>query len=289
MKFTGKNLVKYCFFLTIRIIFLFKKTRAYFFKGIFLLRKFLINSAPLHYKAKIYRNMQKKRYRAYTITAEQSKKLCVGHFETHQKYPYINFLLEHATGKKNNALDFGCGPARMMLQMLSHFEKVDGMDIDSRNLIYADSYLVANDINRNRFNLYLGDGLGVKPLPPITYDFIYSTICLQHISVYKIRRQMFVDILNLLTVGGTVCIQVGYGWQGPAGWFENRYDALITNGGFDASIPDLLTLDKVEEDLLEIGFSKVQMKIKPSPHPELNNEYHPFWLFIHLENKRVLN
>ena len=281
VKLLAKNLVKYISFLTIRF-------RTFLFKGIYL-RKIFFNLAPIHYKVRKYRNMQKKSYRAYTVTAELSKKLCVGHFEAHQKYPYMDFLLEHASGKKNTALDFGCGPARMMLQMLNLFEKVDGMDIDSRNLIYADSYLVANGVNRNRFNLYLGNGLNIKPIPQITYDFVYSTICLQHIAVYKIRRQIFVDILNLLTAGGTACIQVGYGWQGPAGWFQNKWDAPITNGGFDASIPDLLTLNKVQEDFLEIGFSKVHMEIKPSPHPELNNEYHPFWLFIHLENKGILN
>ena len=165
------------------------------------------------------------------------------------------------------------------------------MDIDPRNLEYASAYLEFNGISPNRYNLYLGDGLGINPMPNESkYDFIYSTICLQHIAVYKIRRQILVDTLNLLAIGGTACIQVGYGWKGPAGWFDNHYDAIGTNGGFDASIPDAMTLDSVKRDLLEIGFSKVHMVLKPSPHPELNNEYHPYWLFMHLENNpKMLN
>jgi SAM-dependent methyltransferase len=205
--------------------------------------------------------MQKKSYRGYTVTGEASRKLCVGHFETHQRYPYTKFLLQHSSGPRNTERDFGCGPAKMMLQMLDHFEKVDGMDIDRRNLIYADQELPANSINPNRLNFYLGNGLGIQPMPPTKYDFIYSTICLQHIAVYNVRRQIFVDCLNLLNAGGTACIQVGYGWQGPAGWFENKYDALSTNGGFDASIPDSQTLQKVEQDLLQIGFYKIKIQI----------------------------
>ena len=115
------------------------------------------------------------------------------------------------------------------------------------------------------------------------YDFIFSTIALQHISVYEIRKSIFKDLWSLLKPGGSCCFQMGFGWDNGNYWFSNKYTARSTNGGDDVSIPDDSHLEGIKKDFEDIGFKNVEFKMELSPHPEMGNNYHPIWLFNHLD------
>ena len=229
-----------------------------------------------------YNAMQIKSYQNYTKNYEDSKNLCVGHFEAHEKYPYEEYLLENYSGKKDTALDFACGMGRMMNRMLQYFQTVDGVDLSIENIEYAKKYLHEKNINPKRYSLYQSDGKGVKGIEK-KYNFIYSTIALQHISVYEIRKSIFSDLYNLLEDGGGCCFQMGFGYDNGVHWFDNNFVARETNAGCDVSIPNNFHLKLIAEDFKLLGYKDVKFDFKISPHPEFGDKYHPIWLFISLQ------
>jgi 2-polyprenyl-3-methyl-5-hydroxy-6-metoxy-1,4-benzoquinol methylase len=229
-----------------------------------------------------YQRMQKKAYASYTKTFEDSKVLCVGAFDEHERYPYEDYLLEHYSQPRDRALDFACGMGRMMNRMLHRFDYVAGVDLDARNVEYAGKYLRDKGWDSHRFAVHQTDGISVKTGDGIRYRFVYSTIALQHIAVHEIRRRIFADLKALLEPNGQCCFQMGFGLDNGVHWLDNRYGARRTNAGLDVSIPSLDHLPVIEKDFLSLGFSKVKFEIKESPHPELNASYHPNWIFIHL-------
>jgi ubiquinone/menaquinone biosynthesis C-methylase UbiE len=225
--------------------------------------------------------MQKREYRRYTSNIEDAKNLCVGMFSAHEDYPYEDYLLRGYAGPYREALDFGCGIGRMMNRMLKHFESTDGIDLMQENLDFARQYLSCeNNISEGRYRLYKSDGLGCK-IEGMKYDFIYSTICLQHIPVYEVRRKIFEDFFDLLKPAGACCLQLGFGWNSGVMWFDNFYAASGTNAQCDVSIPSESFLPAIQKDFESIGFKNVRFQRAPSPHPEIS-EYHNEWLFIYL-------
>ena len=81
--------------------------------------------------------MQVQEYDQYSQSYADAKRLCVGMFDDHERYPYEKYLLEHYTQPAARALDFACGMGRMMNRMLKHFDHVDGVDLNARNHEYA--------------------------------------------------------------------------------------------------------------------------------------------------------
>jgi len=229
-----------------------------------------------------YQQMQQRAYSGYTENFDDSKNLCVGEFNAHQRYAYEEYLLEHFEGLHGVALDFACGMGRMMQRMQKHFEIVDGVDLSKNNLKFATSYLSECGVDNEKYTLFLSDGIGVKGINK-KYDFIYSTIALQHISVHSIRTQIFKDLNSLFKDGGGCCFQMGFGWDNKIHWFDNNYVARSTNSGCDVSIPNSSHLDAITKDFEAMGFKDIRYEFKISPHPQYGNIYHPIWIFIHMK------
>lgn len=144
--------------------------------------------------------MQVDEYGKYSKTYDSCKDKCVGNWDAHELYPYDTYLLENYDGKFNKALDFGCGMGRMIKRMLSKFTKVDGADLISQNLEHAKIYLEKDLTN---VNLFKTDGLSCS-IDSEDYDFIYSTICLQHICVHETRFSIIKDFYKLLNETGEI-------------------------------------------------------------------------------------
>lgn len=230
-----------------------------------------------------YNSMQIKEYKNYSNNFNNAMELCVGNFQAHEAYPYEKYLMERYKGERKIALDFACGMGRMMNRFMDLFDKVDGVDLSLENITYAKQYLEENGHSEHKFDLYQSTGMGVSIDKKDYYDFIFSTIALQHISVYEIRKSIFKDLLSLLKPGGSCCFQMGFGWDNGNYWFSNKYTARSTNGGDDVSIPDDSHLAGIKKHFEDIGFKNVEFKMELSPHPEMGNNYHPIWLFIHLD------
>lgn len=170
-------------------------------------------------------------------------------------------------------LDFGCGCGRNMQNLWYRFERIDGIDISERNLEFAEKNLINSGCPKDRFNLHLSNGTDLNNLKTESYDFVMSTIVLQHICVYEIRFNILKDFLRILKPGGLLSFQMGYGeGYGRAEYYENHYDAQATNSDHDTKVTDP---EQITKDLDRVGFEKITHQIRP-PY----SDSHPNWIFV---------
>jgi SAM-dependent methyltransferase len=109
--------------------------------------------------------------------------------------------------------------------------------------------------------------------PSDYYDFIMSTIALQHIPVYVVRRKILEHMARTLKKGGILSIQMGYGEIHPNAdtYYTNAFYATTTNSGHDVKVTDPNQLIK---DFEEIGLSDIKTVIRPS-----FSDGHQYWIF----------
>lgn len=217
-----------------------------------------------------YTHMQKKAYAGGTSNHEE-----------HNTNPdYWNILLGDLADKEKwenkIGLDFACGRGRNITNMfnLCNWERVDGVDISEYNIETNKS-----EFSSQKSNWYCNNGVDVSELKDNEYDFIMSTIALQHIPVYDIRKSLITDLLRTLKPGGLFSFQMGYGDTlesalGPrSSYFENIYDAKSTNSAYDVRIQNV---EDVIKDLEEIGFVDIKTEIRQS----YSDAGHPQWIYI---------
>lgn len=217
-----------------------------------------------------YTNMQKQAYAGGTSNHEE-----------HNTNPdYWNILLGDLKDKEKwdgkVALDFACGKGRNVTNMfnLCNWNRVDGIDISESNINHNKS-----EYSQQPSDWYCNNGVDVSDLKNNEYDFIMSTIALQHIPVYDIRKSLITDLLRTLKSGGLFSFQMGYGndLESPLGprvsYFENYYDANGTNSACDVRIQNV---DDVIKDLTEIGFINIKTEIKES----YSDSGHSHWIYI---------
>jgi len=219
---------------------------------------------------------------------ELQKKFYVGGTTNHEIHndnkDYWDFLLSDLKDNKKwvnkKALDFACGKGRNILNMLSlcDFIRVDGIDISNGNIEYC-----KNTYDKNKSEWYVNNGVDVSDLNTKEYDFIMSTIALQHIPVYDIRKSLISDLFRTLKDGGVFSFQMGYGddlidglGRKRVSYFDNFYDATGTNSEIDVRITNV---EDVKTDLEEIGFKNITFNIKPSFSDFGHNE----WVYIRCE------
>lgn len=221
-----------------------------------------------------YTNMQKGMYEQGTSN----------HEEHNGNEDYWNILLGDLKDKENwdgkIGLDFACGKGRNVTNMLNlcDWARVDGIDLSTGNVNYnKETYKNQNS------NWYTNNGVDVSELKDDEYDFIMSTIALQHIPVYDIRKSLITDLYRTLKSGGVFSFQMGYGkdlsdvnGRPRSSYFDNSYDASQTNGEYDVRVQN-------EEDLIKdmesIGFKNVTIEIRDS----WSDIGHPQWIYVRCE------
>jgi len=236
-------------------------------------------------KDNIYTKMQKE---YYDSTADF---MAVENHKTHDLNPdYYGILLKDIISdsklwENKTALDFGCGVGRNVdnLLKLSDWRRVDGCDISQENLIRARAFLQKCGHSEDKCDLQVTDGVTVKPLLDNFYDFVMSTIVLQHIAVYEIRKSILSDIYRVMKSGGLFSFQMAqynHDIVKSAYYFDNSWNAPGTNGAFDVSIDNIQDLIA---DLQEIGFNNISFEIKPE-WDWMNNCYMPTtrstWIYV---------
>jgi len=183
---------------------------------------------------------------------------------------------ERWRGKR--ALDFGCGCGRNVLNMhlLAEWDFVDGADISGPNCRESEE-LVKREAPGCESHFYETNGYQLDGVPSDTYDFVMSTIVLQHICVHDIRFSLMQEIFRAMRSGGIFSFQMGYGGKDGSGfpwaqYDENVYSARSTNAGYDVSITDPTPL---VQDLQKIGFVDVEFKLT-APHDDSHKE----WIWV---------
>lgn len=225
-------------------------------------------------EANKYTQMQLNQYNQLASHwSETSKDWVVGSFDAHNSWKdYDNLFLRFTNASQLIGLDFGCGPGRNLVKYKDKFKQLDGVDISPINIAKAKGYTLNNGID---CNLYISDGIGVGDIQSNTYDFVMSTIALQHICVYEIRYSIIKDIFRVLKSGGIFTAQMGYGSPSPmsVGYYENYYDATETNRGCDVCIE---SENQLKNDLYNIGFSDFQYTIGQTGPGDI----HPNWIYF---------
>lgn len=172
------------------------------------------------------------------------------------------------------ALDFGSGQGRNIVNMLkmSNIERADGCDISPSNNMIVKEKLKNHS---GRFELFDVNGIELNGVPSGTYDFVMSTVVLQHICVHSIRMSIMKDIFRVLKDGGIFNFQMGYGgkpgWK-TTGYYDDLLEASDTNGALDVSISDPKPL---LDDLASIGFKDVTFQIRPPWDDD-----HVNWIYV---------
>jgi ubiquinone/menaquinone biosynthesis C-methylase UbiE len=203
----------------------------------------------------------------------------VGSFNSHNDWSDYDFLFKDFDNLElKTVLDFGCGPGRNLLKFSNKFKQLDGVDISEQNIKNAVILLNHNNIDLQKHNLYLCNGVDLNCINDETYDIVMSTICMQHICVYEIRLNYLKEFYRVLKPGGFVTIQMGYGTPSPMSvdYYDNYYDAQTTNRGCDTNISNY---NQVESDLLNIGFKNFNHYIRPTGP----GDCHPNWIFFNAQ------
>ncbi len=202
------------------------------------------------------------------------------HPEHNQNPDYWDILLGDLRDKEKwdgkVALDFACGKGRNVTNMLNlcDWARVDGIDISEGNISHN-----KNEYASQNSNWYCNSGTDVSELKDNEYDFIMSTIALQHIPVYDIRKSLITDLLRTLKSGGIFSFQMGYGDDlqselGPrVSYFENHYDANGTNSVCDVRVQNI---EDIIKDLQEIGYTNVTTEVRES----YSDNGHPEWIYV---------
>jgi ubiquinone/menaquinone biosynthesis C-methylase UbiE len=205
--------------------------------------------------------------------SEENREPVVGSFDRHNDWnDYENLFIRLKNQSELIGLDFACGPGRNIVKYNGRFKRLDGVDISPVNIEKAQSYTSNRGIETV---LYNSSGTDINVVPSNEYDFVMSTIALQHICVYDIRYSIMKDIHRVLKEGGVFTAQMGFGSPSPqtVGYYENYYDAESSNRACDVCIE---TPEQLAEDLFKIGFKDFEYVIGPVGPGDI----HPNWIYF---------
>lgn len=116
--------------------------------------------------------------------------------------------------KGKNAIDFGCGCGRNMKNLcsLAEWSNVHGCDISKLNAAFAKTYTEKNETNGAKIDSWENDGSSISSvdgeLPNIKYGFAMTTVVLEHIPSYTIRKMIFQSVYDNLEDGGLFSFSV---------------------------------------------------------------------------------
>ncbi|HXX15507.1 MAG TPA: methyltransferase domain-containing protein [Candidatus Eremiobacteraceae bacterium] len=108
-----------------------------------------------------------------------------------------------SAGDNGRALDFGCGAGRLSKSLRCYFGQVYGVDISEEMVRLARGY-----VRDCTFLLNQTDDL--KLFQDNFFDFIYSSIVLQHQPTGEVARRYIAEFVRLVRPNGIVVFQMPY-------------------------------------------------------------------------------
>jgi SAM-dependent methyltransferase len=94
-------------------------------------------------------------------------------------------------------LEIGCGAGRVTHALSKLFGEVHGVDISGEMIARARTALA----ERPNAHVYQNNGRDLSVVPPLEFDFAYSTIVFQHIPSYEIIENYVREVHRLLRPG----------------------------------------------------------------------------------------
>ena len=101
------------------------------------------------------------------------------------------------------ALDFGCGVGRLTRALANYFDEVSGVDISESMIRLAKKY--NQEIGRCRF--YLNQREDLRLFGDDTFDFVYSSITLQHMEPHYATKYLN-ELLRIISPRGLLVFQL---------------------------------------------------------------------------------
>ncbi len=117
--------------------------------------------------------------------------------------------------EKKCALDFGCGVGRLTQALAAHFERVCGVDISPAMIQHARTYQGPE----GRSEFLVNEATDLRRFPDGRFDFVYSSITLQHMPP-RLARQYIAEFLRVLDPAGLLLFQMPSRRQGK--WARTR-------------------------------------------------------------------
>lgn len=224
-----------------------------------------------------YSSMQLESYnREASLWSIDHRDAVVGTFDLHNQWPdYEKLFVDLPETTNMDVLDFGTGPGRNLVKYANRFKSMDGVDICGKNIENAKIWIEHNKLDSTKFGLYTCNGINLENISSNRYDLVMSTICMQHICVYEIRKNYMKEFLRVLRPGGYISIQMGFGTPSPlsVSYYENYYDASSTNRGCDVAISNP---DEIKNDLYDLGFIDFKYHLGPTGP----GDCHPNWIYF---------
>ena len=221
----------------------------------------------------IYTVMQREFYEREGSTGRMNQENHRGH---NANPDYWNILVNDTANpsyKEKVGLDFGCGCGRNVQNMIRRFKRFDGVDISSELVSQAKANVLKDGHDESKFALYTCSGVSLDVLKSDEYDFVMSTIVLQHICVHSIRVGFLKEFLRVLKPGGLLSFQMGFGPRPHSvDYYSDNYDADTTNGGCDTRID---SPSQIIDDLTKVGFTQCTYDIRPP-----FDDHHQNWIFV---------
>ena len=214
-----------------------------------------------------YLKMQRSEYEllsaADEVTAGDIKgDYVAGSWREHDAWPdYEEYLMKYVpSDSKWTAIEYGCGPGRNIRRWSSRFQRIDGVDISATNLAHVKQFVSGLIESSKMPNLYVTEGMNCGKAPLESYDFAFSTICLQHICVHEVRTSIFKSLFDCLKPGGRLSAQMGFGTPSPCcvPYKANLYSASETNRGCDVEVA---SASQLEDDLCSLGYTQFEFWI----------------------------
>ncbi|OLE71232.1 hypothetical protein AUF78_02990 [archaeon 13_1_20CM_2_51_12] len=115
-----------------------------------------------------------------------------------QEVESMNLKIGHG-----RALDFGCGVGRLTRALANYFDEVSGVDISESMIRLAEKY--NREIGKCRFYLNQRDDL--RFFGDDTFDFVYSSITLQHMKPHYTTKYLN-ELLRIISPRGLLVFQL---------------------------------------------------------------------------------
>lgn len=120
----------------------------------------------------------------------------------------IDGVMEQASalgspGRRDRALDFGCGVGRLTQALCRHFARCDGVDISPTMIEQARAW----NAHGERCAYHRNDRSDLALFPDASFDFIYSNIVLQHVAPRDAVRYVG-ELVRVLRPDGLLVFQL---------------------------------------------------------------------------------